>query len=182
MSLSKLQLKLQQLEKEMERTYADVEQLLKPVEQVNKEQVDNGVFSYFSHSVILDYEKSTSHLVIGSFHVKNTSNISQNSPIILLKIISETEFNFSGKFISKKQVGQAHNFVWERLKMDHLDPNTHFCFKRVSDDRLKPYEQLSFENFQIKVPLNASINVEGFVYFDQNNEGIQALNSVNVSI
>lgn len=180
MSISQLRSKIFQFEQEFEQTYEQVKLLMEA--HPNHAQSNNGhALCYFSQSLILDYEKNTSHLIIGSFHIRNPSNQRKSSPTILLKITSDTEFNFSGKFKSMKQMKQNYNFFWERLELDHLDPLTHYCLQPIKKDHLPPHDQLSFENFQIKIPLHASITVEGFAYFNHNNEGIPALNSINVS-
>lgn len=179
MSFTQLKEKLRRLDEEFSQTYRMVQSLFKTKQH---HYTDSPlVFCYFNQSIILDYEENKSPLIIGSFYVQNLSPISKESPIILLKVTANNDFNFSGKFKSPRDISKSHNFLWERLMMKHLDPKTHFCFRPTSDDQLKPYDQLAFENFQIKVPLKSTIQVEGFVYFDHKNEGIYALNSINLS-
>lgn len=175
MSLRILHEKLRQLEEELEHTYQTVEQLLTKVQPLH-----NHIYCYFTYSIILNHMPSR-HLIMGNFHIKNLSNQSMNSPVILLKITSKDEFNFTGKYKSTNQKQKGYNFHWERLPIKDLDPMTHYCFKPTKTDQLAPNEHLNFQNFQISIPDHATINVEGFSYFNKNNDGISAINSINIS-
>src|SRR5699024_12805364 len=101
---------------------------------------------------------------------------------ILLKINANTEFNFTGKYKAVNQNNQAYNFHWERIMMEDLDPMTHYCFKPTQTDQLLPNEQLGFQSFQIVIPNHTSLIIEGFTYFNQSNDGIPAINSIDISI
>src|SRR5699024_9526443 len=109
MSLLQLRNKIFQLEKDFQETYEKVQLLMNDVPTVNGE-----IYCYFTQAIILDHETNTSHLIIGSFYVKNITKESKHSPMILLKISSETDFNFSGKFKSHQRIDQNYNFTWER--------------------------------------------------------------------
>src|SRR5699024_8202962 len=165
MSISDLQKKLEQFEQEFTHTQQAIKKLLS-----NKQQVDsnNLVYCYFNHSLILEHEKNSNHLILGNLYVKNESNQPKDSPIILIKVTSEDNFNFSGKFYTGSHLNQ-HGFQWKRIKLNNLYPKTHFCFKPTDKEYLSPDDRLTFQNFQIKIPLNSSIIVEGFVYFNQSN-------------
>lgn len=178
MPLQTLKEKLTQLEKEFNQTKQTVEQMM----SVKANQSDNhSIYCYFTFSMILNYN-STNHLIMGNFYIQNISNKILHSPIILLKINTKTEFNFTGKYKSSNQDSKTYNFLWERLAVEDLDPTTHYCFKPTKTDQIAPNEQLGFQSFQIVIPKDAQISVEGFTYFNESNDGIPAINSIHISI
>lgn len=178
MSLTELQAKLAKLEQDLDRTQQKVSEVLHNIEEPAK---SDHVYCYFNHSLLVEHEKNASRLIMGSFHIKNTSNKKMDKPIILIKISSENKFNFSGKFQTDQQK-QSGNFQWKRVHLQNLDPATHFCLKPTNKDYLAPHELLSFQNFQIKIPLHASILAEGFVYFEESNDGVPSVNSINIGL
>lgn len=179
MSLERIKIKLAHFEKDLEKSQEKTRAILK---ENDRPMQQNNPYCYFKQSVILNYQENASHLIIGSFYVENISNTTINSPTILIKIDSKTEFNFSGKYKSAKQGKQNYTFLWERLELSHFDPMSHYHFKPTQTNLLVPNEQLVFPNFQIKVPNNASIMIDGFTYFEEKKEGIPAINSINISI
>lgn len=179
MSIRSLKEKLLNLETELEQSQMKVKKILASRSLQTTSEL---IYCYFTYSIVLNYMKQTSHLIMGNFHLVNISDQNMQSPVILLKINSKTEFNFSGKYKLANKENQAYNFQWERVMIDDLDPATHYCFKPTENDVLRPNELLSFQSFQVVIPLDASINIEGFTYFNQNNDGVPALNSIDISV
>src|SRR5690625_1842888 len=169
MSLHELKAKLLQLEKDLTRTQNKVIELMEEKQTISP---NNHVYCYFNHSLILEHDVN-SRLIMGSFHVKNMSNEHKKTPIILIKINSEENFNFTEKFLTEEQ-SQIRGFQWRRMHLQNVDPKNHFVLKPTTMDTLPPHEGLTFQNFQIKIPFDASITVEGFVYFNESNNGVPA--------
>ena len=174
MSIQNMNKKLEQLE----TSFMKMQQYVKRTSNLTTDQT---FYCYFNYSTIVSPDEDDTHIIIGSFHVKSISPKPMNDPIILLKITADAPCDFSGKFKTENQTDQPYTFLWERVTMDEVDPQTHFCFKPTQNNTLQPNEQLSFQNFQIKVPTNESITIEGFTYFNQENDGVPALNSIQLS-
>lgn len=172
--------KITKLEHELVDTQTKVQELLAKKELTPP--VSDPIYSYFTYTTILNYLQPASHLILGNYHIKNLSNQPMKSPLILLKFDSKTEFNFSGKYRSPQQDPEKHQFQWERIMMEDLDPVTHYCFKPTQQDELLPNEQLNFTNFQIVIPKDVSLKVIGFTYFNESNDGMLAINSIDISI
>src|SRR5690625_2042218 len=119
--------------------------------------------------------------IICSLHIQKKSNQSKKDPTILIKITADSNFHFIGQFKSTQQGQQNFSFQWERLDVDHLDANNHYCFKPTQTNELSPPGHLSFQNFQLKVPVNTVLTIEGFTYLEGQNEGIAALNTINLN-
>jgi len=170
--------KLSQLETELEQTQIYIRERMK---ESNKTTIERTVFCYFTQSVVMDYEQDSSHLIIGNFHVKNVSSNPVVSPTILLKITTDDEFRFLGKYKLPNQTQEMYGFEWERIELKNFDPVTHYYLRPVQANEIPSNEQLSFENFQIIIPFGATISVDGFVYFEGKQEGIAAINNINIT-
>lgn len=181
MSLLKISHTLTQLEKDIERTH---DQIRKKFTENNQHLLvqSSAVYCYFTHIIILNHEVDKSHLIMGSFYIKNISNEPKYAPVILLNIKSQTKFNFSAKYQNANDKSRKQQFLWERIQLDKLDPKNYYSFKPTNTNKLQPNEQLSLQNFQIKIPLDAVLTVEGFTYFNKSNDGLPALNSIHVTI
>jgi len=177
MSFNDIKAKLIQLEKDLEQTQSKAMELIETKQTVFK---NNPIFCYFDHSLILEHEPN-SNLIMGSFHVKNLSSEQKHQPLILIKIDTKDEFNFTGKFLTENQ-RDLQGFQWRRIHLKNLDQRNHFCFKPTNTNHLYSDEMLSFQNFQIKIPIDATILVEGFVYFNESNDGVPASNSIRIGL
>lgn len=174
--------KLAQLENDLDQTQTYIKERIKNSNKITSKASDEGtVFCYFSHSVVMDYEQDASRLIIGNFHVKNVSSAPVISPTILLKITTDDEFQFLGKYSIPNKSQQMYNFEWERIELKNFDPVTHYYLRPVQTEEILPNEQLSFQNFQIILPFGATVNVDGFLYYEGKQEGIAAMNYINIS-
>jgi len=181
MSLLKLKKKLLQLDEDLDKTQTLVKKLMK--EKEDRTLIKGHPFCYFNHSFVfdtLDKEKNPTCLIVGSFYIKNTSNEVKNDPFILIKITSIDSFKFTGRFLTDSKQ-HSRGFSWERVYVSSLDPKNHFCLKPINKKKLKQNETLSFHNFQIQIPLHSSIIVEGYAYFDESNDGVSSINSININ-
>ncbi|MEI3614749.1 hypothetical protein [Pseudogracilibacillus sp. SO30301A] len=177
MSVLDLKAKLKKIENEFEQAQRKAIEMIELRESSYEKDF---VFCYFDHSLIPEHE-SDSNLIIGSIYVKNFSNEQKQRPLILIKVNSEDEFKFSGKYLSEKQKN-IQGFQWKRINLENLDQRNHFCFIPTSKEYLSSDETVSFQNFQINFPLKSSIIVEGFVYFNESNDGVPASNSIRVGL
>ncbi|MBP2078007.1 hypothetical protein [Oceanobacillus polygoni] len=177
-SNSDLKTRLAQLETELGQTQNYIKEKLN---NLNNTSFEGAAFCYFNQTVVLDYEQYSTHQVTGDFHVNNLSSTPLASPRILLKITTEEEFKFTGKYKSSNQSQQMYNFEWERIEMGNFDQVTHYFLKPIEADEILPTEQLTFQDFQIIIPFGSTIRVDGFVYFEGKQEGIAAINSINIA-
>ncbi|MBR3119211.1 MULTISPECIES: hypothetical protein [Oceanobacillus] len=173
-----LKIRFSQLEAELGQTQNYIKEKLK---NLNKSSFEGAAFCYFNQTVVLDYEQYSTHQITGDFHIKNLSATPVELPRILLKITTEDEFKFTGKYKSSNQNQQTHNFEWERIELGNVDPITHYLLKPVQAKEIYPTEQLSFQDFQIIIPFGTTIRVDGFVYFEGKQDGISAINSINIA-
>ncbi|MFB5660857.1 hypothetical protein [Alteribacillus sp. HJP-4] len=172
--------KLSQLERDMDQTHRKVKELITGLR--TDSPPSKNLICYFNYSLLLVEEDPASDLVIiGNFHVKNLSADSSYAPIILLKIDSDSSFDFSGKYLRPNQSNQAYKFTWERLELEHLDSHTQYCLKPIDQKKILPNQQILFENFQVKFSAETSFTMDGFVYSDGNNDGQPALNSIIIN-
>jgi len=177
-----LMAKLSQLENDLEQTQIYIKERIENAREPTNTSANEGtVFCYFSHSVVMDYEQDATRLIIGNFHVKNVSSTPVISPSILLKITTDDEFQFLGKYSLANQSQQMYNFDWERVELKSFDPVTHYYLRPIHTEKILSNHQLSFQNFQIILPFGATVNVDGFVYYEGKQEGIAALNYINIS-
>lgn len=178
MSLSELKAKLTQYEKEFDNTKRTVLQLM---EESNQSSQNNHIYCYFNYAIDLEHQNKSKRLIFGDFSAVNVSNQDKNAPTILIKITTEHAFNFTGKFETDKKI-RPMGFQWERLYVNNLDLKTHFLLKPIHTKQLKPNDMLTFNNFQITIPKDASIIVEGYVYFDGKNDGIASVNTIELGM
>lgn len=173
MSVNKIKTELTTLERDLKKTYEKLQLL-----GTESKKVDH-VYCYFDSSVILHTDYA---FIIASFFVKNISNVRKKRPVILFKVNSDEPFEFSGKYKTTQQSGEGMHFFWEQFEFDDLDSDTdtHYCFRPTEIDQLEPYDQLSFQQFQIRLSRNCKLTVDGFVYFNEENDGIKAINQIDI--
>ncbi|NBJ71655.1 MULTISPECIES: hypothetical protein [Clostridia] len=140
------------------------------------------IISYFTYSLNLSHEEDGENFIIGSFHVKNIGIKPLHNPFICLKLKSEDIFDFSGKyFYQDTQQNMQLADAW--IRMNDKDNQEEFWLKPSSQQLLNPQETLTFQNFQLKWSPIISYNgsVTGFVYGDEIEDGVSALNQMSIS-
>ncbi|MFD2046663.1 hypothetical protein ACFSTA_20605 [Ornithinibacillus salinisoli] len=138
--------------------------------------------SYFTYSLNISHEPERENFCIGSFHIHNLGNKPLVNPYICIKIDSESPFDFSGKYFYKDSKQKVRlNQAWERFN-DPKDKHE-FWLKPNEKHTLEPSETLTFSNFQVKWIPNSSYigRINGFLYGDKINEGINALNQISIN-
>ncbi|KAB7705986.1 hypothetical protein F9802_13045 [Bacillus aerolatus] len=138
---------------------------------------------FFTQSFLLNKDVADKQMMVGSFSIKNNSNHPLTSPVILIKVKSDTAIDFSGKFAHAKQTGKNHNFSWERLEGEEEGAQMDFWLKPIRVEKISPGEVLTFKNFQIGFSLLESNNIliEGFAYFAEKKSGVSSLNTININ-
>ncbi len=139
--------------------------------------------AYFTYSISLAAYTDDEHMIIGHFHIKNIGNTSITQPVIFLQINSDLNIKFSGKFAEQKSVEISTIQEWERIQSDEYSDGE-YCFQPLHANDIPPGESLSFSDFQIRFPATdtSSLSVQGFVYFRENQEGMNALNMINITM
>ncbi|WP_188208256.1 hypothetical protein [Alkalibacillus aidingensis] len=159
--------------REKETYMADIKKL------INQQfRQSDGVVSYFSYS--LNLADVGEHIMIGSYHVLNVGSSAITNPYICLKFSEDHPFQFSGKYVTPNTSNQLRTAgSWERIHQSDEE----IWLKPLGEATIKPTEQLSFSNFQLKwkqdLPIQASLR--GYTYSDQQKEGTPAVNQFNVS-
>ncbi|MFS0674442.1 hypothetical protein [Ornithinibacillus sp. 179-J 7C1 HS] len=139
------------------------------------------VISYFTHSFNIFPSGDFDNFCIGTFHLKNIGTQALNNPFICIRVESENEFDFSGKYIyqdslRKNRVTQA----WERFNDSKVKHE--YWLRPVDIGKLAKGEEISFSNFQLKWKSHSSYSfrVNAFVYGDEIQEGQHALNDIHI--
>lgn len=139
--------------------------------------------AYFTHSISISTYNEDDHMVIGHFHIMNIGNTTIHQPLVFLRINCDDDFKFSGKFASGE--GQVNSAIheWEKIKLEE-DTKGEYCFKPLKLKDIPPKGKLVFPDFQIRFSTSnmSSLSVQGFVYFNESQETINALNMVNISV
>lgn len=139
------------------------------------------IISYFTHSFNISHTEDFDNFCIGTFHLRNVGTVALNNPFICIRIESEDEFDFSGKYIyqdslKKNRMTQA----WERFN-DSKDKHEYWL-RPVEKKVLATSDKISFSNFQLKwKPHSAyAFRLNAFVYGDEIKEGQNSLNDIHI--
>ncbi|MBS3681225.1 hypothetical protein KGF86_13535 [Ornithinibacillus massiliensis] len=139
------------------------------------------IISYFNHSFNISHTKELDNFCIGTFHLINVGAVVLNNPFICIRIDSEDEFEFSGKYIyqdslKKNRMTQA----WERFN-DPKDKHEYWL-RPVEKKLLAKGDMISFSNFQLKWKSLSSytFRLNAFVYGDEIMEGQNSINDIHI--
>lgn len=139
------------------------------------------VICYFTFSFQLAHQEGKENYLIGSFHIQNVGNKALTNPHIGLKITSNIDFQFSGKYLyqNSKQARVLAN-AWERI--NEPSDNKEIWLRPIQKQTIQPGETLTFSNFQIKWIPNTTYSgmIQGFTYGNELPDGMNALNQINV--
>ncbi|MGE8205255.1 hypothetical protein ACQKP0_11870 [Heyndrickxia sp. NPDC080065] len=143
----------------------------------------NSCIAYFTESISLSSEPSDENVVIGNFQVINIGHTSIHQPILLIKIKSDSNFNFSGKYAPIEGQDTQGIYEWERIKTKG-DMEKEYWLRPLKVNKIAPGEKLVYSSFQLKFPAcdNLVLSMDGFVYYEENHEGVRSLNSINFTI
>ncbi|WP_088103455.1 hypothetical protein [Halalkalibacter urbisdiaboli] len=195
---------LEDVEKELEyykRLYAHLKESVNTNEKDSRKQIVEEAIAaqaHFTYSTILpqleEDEKNVD--VIGNLVLKNIGNKALTTPIICLRVTPSESGNLSGKIklYPSKRENEGEQIVEEIASEDWQYVHDNWR-ERVKEDgehwlrplhqtQIDPGDQISFSNFNLTLsPSEAgnSIVVNGFVYFQELQEGVPALNQIIIN-
>ncbi|WP_330949537.1 hypothetical protein [Virgibacillus sp. MG-45] len=172
--MEKLMALMTEIEQKMNNTERKINEKFMHVQQ-------GSTICYFTHSIIINQEPNNSHLILASFHVMNETSFPFHEPIILLHLDSDGDIDFSGKYTVEGSTNTRVKAPWVRVLLEDHDPQTHYCFKPTTTNLIAPKSGVSFQNFQIKLPFNQYVNVNGYYYCEEQKEGIASLNTLQIN-
>ncbi|QGH35232.1 hypothetical protein GI584_14765 [Gracilibacillus salitolerans] len=137
------------------------------------------IICYFTFSFQLFHREERENYCIGSFHIQNVGNKPLTNPHIGLKITSNIDFQFSGKYLyhNSKQ-SQRLSDAWERI--NEPSDKKEFWLRPIQKQTIEAGETLTFSNFQVKwIPTSKySGTIQGFTYGNELPDGMNALNQI----
>jgi len=140
------------------------------------------IISYFTYSINISHNISTESMIIGTFHIRNIGKNEITHPYICIKLSPNAPVHFSGKYVTKKNSLPSNpNGAWERI--NEQSNKNEYWLKPIGTVSIAPSETITFSNFQIKWKPEKSYNaiVSGFSYCDEIQNGIPAVNQINLS-
>ncbi|MYL50593.1 hypothetical protein GLV98_13930 [Halobacillus litoralis] len=188
-NIKTIEKKLNKLEKDLLET----KELLNQTKQTALHQGTFHVFSYFNHSLKLSKNTGNPNLYIfGSFLIRNIGEQNLNRPYICLKMNHTKNISFSGKISPEDLLDRA----FSPLPMQtwyYIDEKAELLAHKKGEYWLQPLQfqqlpagqSLSFANFMIRLDqtkLDSTFKVEGAVFGDELEEGLPALNKIQVNI
>lgn len=145
--------------------------------------------AYFNTSVILNGENS--FIIRGSLQIENCGTRKLHNPIICFRFNPPNVAVLKGKIFpideaetrSKSNSEQTQWVFTEHDWLEKAKESGEIWVAPLHPVTLLPGEQIGFDSFQIpiKSEFKESINIEGFVYFQQDNYRIKVSNQIAVS-
>lgn len=162
---------LRKIEKELEQLYGRV----LPTKT-------NDLLAYYTYSFNMTYRDGEENLVIGNLHVQNTTSEIVSNLSICLLIQTTDVYQFSGKYTTVESGSQSKSdaVYWKRIDVDEEEGT--YWFRLMENKTIAPSETISFSDFSIawEQGKKFSCRVNGFVYTEKDEEGIPALNAINI--
>ncbi|WP_041601165.1 hypothetical protein [Halobacillus halophilus] len=137
---------------------------------------------YFTYSLSITHVPDDENLCLGTFHIKNLSSSPINHPYICIKISEGAPFSFSGRFVyDESKMPRRAQGGWKRL--NERNNKGEYWLKPLEQSTIPPGQTLTFNNFQVKWTAedNYAGSITGFVYSEENKDGVAALNSINLN-
>lgn len=189
--IKKVEKRLNVLENDLQKT----KQILNEIKlnKMPKSQDDIVISPYFTHSIKLPKSEEEHNIIIlGSLILKNKGTQPLTTPYICLKFNTIETVSFSGRISEVDMVDQGYSPVpmqtWNYINEDAqklVDEKGEYWLAPLNVKELSGGESLSFTNFQIRLNRKKHeglFKVEGFVYGKELEEGMPALNKINVSL
>lgn len=164
------------------QTKAYLREIKEQLEQLPKSNKIN-VISYFTTSLNLAHSPEQESLCLGSYHIYNIGNEPLLNPYISITLPESSPFSFSGRYV-REEFSQNFKGPNEWLRLPNSTNKNEYLLKPLGKMVLKPNEILTFSNFQIKWSPSQSYSgsITGFTYCDQIQDGIAAVNPINLSV
>lgn len=138
--------------------------------------------SYFTYALQLSHDTELESFCLGSLHIHNIGNQPLTNPTLHLHLSDQAPFTLNGKFVSNATAlsSQLTN-GWERIN-DRSEKSA-FHLKPIGKTLIEPGETLSFTNFQLTWSPSAFYagSVTATLFSDQQPDGVDALNSININ-
>lgn len=178
-SQSRLEEKINALQ---QQTTSYLREIKEHIETLPKSKNMN-VISYFTTSFNISHSLEQESLCLGSYHIYNIGNEPLLNPYISIIIPENSPFSFSGRYV-REEFSQSFKGPNEWIRLTNSANKNEFLLKPLGKMELKPNEIISFSNFQIKWSPNQSYSgsITGFTYCDQLQDGIAAVNPINLSV
>ncbi|WP_274310540.1 hypothetical protein [Solibacillus daqui] len=179
MSQSHLEVKINTLQKQ---TKSYLREIKEHIEKLPKSQNIN-IISYFTSSLNISHKLEQESICLGSYHIYNIGNEPILNPYISIIIPENSPFSFTGRYV-REEFSQSFKGPIDWIRLANSTNKNEFLLKPLSKMELKPNEIISFSNFQIKWLPNESYSgsITGFTYCDQFQDGIAAVNPINLSV
>ncbi|CDQ19913.1 hypothetical protein BN982_02220 [Halobacillus karajensis] len=169
---------LSQWKKRHERYIHEIKEKIEELKQSR----DQHVYSYFTYSIHFSHDPAHESMLLGSFHIQNKGREPFKAPYICLKLSENSIFHFSGKYLYKDSLKKMRmSGAWERL--NEVTDKEEFWLRPVEVKQIEPGDSLTFSNFQLKwsPEKNYAGSLMGFTYGEEHEEGVPALNQINLS-
>ncbi|WP_110113399.1 hypothetical protein [Bacillus sp. CGMCC 1.16541] len=171
----------------------------KPVEKIVEKPVDRfsklDFVCYFTYSLVTPSSEDEEMMIVGNVIMKNQTTITLHEPVICLKISPPSIGQLSGKIAeqsesvakSSKFPLQASPSKWRYSIPDWAEKirtNGEHWLTPIKETHLQANSLLSFDSFQISVPVNeesSSFMLEGYAYTNEWKEGIPFLNKIIIN-
>lgn len=160
---------------------AKISEINAQIEKNHKENRAN-LIGYFTFSLHLTHKADEENLCLGSYHVRNLTGKTITNPYICIHIPKDAPFSFTGKYVYEAHLKKAKNpDGW--LRMNATEHPEKFWLKPLQHQSIRPNETISFTDFQVKwTPKKAYAgSIMGFTYSEEHQEGIAAINAINLS-
>lgn len=181
MSLKEIQEKISVLNKQTEAYITAINQFFMGQ---NKIPQDSSLLGYFTYTVNTSNDDLGENIIIGDFQIKNLSNRTVEELYLCIKVDATDAYKFSGKFyVSNFNNNNSPASYWRQFQTNEEVSDNEHWFQLIEEKQLLPMETISFSNLQIKWRNDGfySCTVQGFIFTNMENEGISALNMINVS-
>lgn len=163
------------------QTAAYLSEIRKLVEGLHIPQSVN-VISYFTSSLNIAHDTEQDSLCLGTYHIRNIGNQPLTNPYLCIKLPEDSPFFFSGQYVYEHfKQNLRGSASWERI--NDKTSKEEFWLRPLDKTSIEPNETITFPNFQLKWAHSASYagSITGITYCDQLQEGIAAINPINLS-
>lgn len=164
---------------------AYIEKIKEEISNNTESKAVEQVHGYFTSSINVRSEEEGDNCVIGSFYVKNLSPKTLKQLSICLIMKADISYKFSGKYATTSMINQKKSvpFQWEQVEVPEEKEGVYW-FRLSNEEGLGSFSKVSFPDFMITWDnqMPCSLNINGFVYSEENPDGIPADNSIHLAI
>ncbi|MGE7023084.1 hypothetical protein [Solibacillus cecembensis] len=173
-----LEVKIEELQNQTTAYVSEIRQLIEGLSIAP----NANVLSYFTASLNISHDTEQESLCLGNYHIRNIGNEPLTNIYFCIKLPENSPFTFSGQYVYEHFSQNLKNSAsWER--MNERANKEEFWLKPLNIMSIEPNETIIFPNFQLKWANSTSYasTITGVTYCDQLNEGVPAINPINLS-